>query len=85
MLFREWLSEQDEEIEFDLVHAEEEHEVATICGNPLLNEDELVELGYEDIFDAVVKDIYYNDVTTVCIVNAKPSRVEKFQFYLAGY
>lgn len=85
MLFREWLEQQDEEIEFDLIHAEEEHELATICGNPLNDEEDLIGLGYNDILAATVTEVIDTDVIIVYIANAKPSRVEKFQFYLAGY
>ena len=85
MLFREWLEQQDEEIEFDLMHAEEEHELATICGNPLNDEEDLIGLGYNDILAATVTEISDVNILTVYITNAKPSRVEEFQFYLAGY
>lgn len=85
MLFREWLEQQDEEIEFDLMHAEAEHEMATICGNPLKEEEDLIGLGYNDILAATVIEVVDSDMITVYIANAKPSRVEEFQFYLAGY
>lgn len=86
MLFREWLSEQEEEIEFDLVHAEEEHEVATVSTNPfyVMNERDVIE--YEDVLDAVIQDILYDSGYPVLIVkNVRASLVEEFQFYIAGY
>lgn len=85
MLFREWLEQQDEEIEFDLIHAEEEHDIATICGNPLNEEENLISHGYNDILAATVTEVSDMNMLTVYIANAKPSRVEEFQFYLAGY
>lgn len=86
MLFREWLSEQEEEIEFDLVHAEEEHEIATICINPEYVMSIADFVKYEELLDAVVQDILYDSgYPTLIVKNVRASLVEEFQFYIAGY
>lgn len=85
MLFREWLSEL-EDIEFDLVHAEEEHEIATISTNPFYVMNEKDVIAYEDVLDCVVQDILYDGgYPTLIVKNVKASRIEEFQFYIAGY
>ena len=81
---REYLLTQPREYEFELVHKEEEHDIATFVENPIHAFNDIMLVPFADVLDAPIEFLmgskYY-----ISIWDVDPQRVEKFQFACAGY
>lgn len=72
----------------DLISDEEEHDMATICENPLLLWTAEFQNHYKDVLESeIVKFIPASEGQTMTFVinGSSAKRIEAFQFIMAGY
>ena len=88
MKLRQYLLVKPIEFDFELYSDEEEHDAATVVENPLFTWDLDFQEEWKDVIESeIVKYIPASDrnAETLIINGAKASRIEMFQFILAGY